>query len=94
MLALGLEGLPAQWSDTMLTEFTWIVPMLFEEEPLVLPVEVPVDELAVALSPVLLAEAEGSEPAVCPAPPEFPVLALAGFSEPVICTSCPMWLLS
>lgn len=82
MFELGLEELPAQWSETMLTEFTWIVPTLLEEEPLVLPVEVPVDELALALFSELLAEAEGSEPAVCPA---LPVLALdEGFSEPVI----------
>ena len=92
MLLLGLEELPAQWSETMVTEFTWMVPT-FEAVPE--PLELPVDALAVALSVELLAEADGCEPAVCPELAEFPVLALAaGVSEPEICTSCPTWLLS
>jgi hypothetical protein len=90
VLALGLEELPAQWSATMLTEFTWMLPTL--ELPLVFPealLALPVEEVAEAVFPLVLADAEGCEE------PAVPVLALAeGVNDPVIWTSWPTWLLS
>ncbi len=94
VVELGLEELPAQWSDTILTEFTWIVPAFALALPDVL--------LPVPAVPVLLA-VDPAAPALADAP-VLPALdgwldepagaTGAGVREPVICTSWPTWLLS
>ena len=81
----------------MFTEFTWIVPL--EKLPADVPALLaPVPALAdPAVCPEALALVEPALPDVPALPgvpaPAVPVVAF-GVSCPVICTSCPTWLLN